>query len=259
MTDNMFSVTALPGVPAIRPGDDLIGIIIGAMSRSIGSFKDGDVLVLAQKIVSKSEGRQIALTSISPSARAKELARETGKDPRIVELILSEAQQVVRVRQDLIIVRHRLGLTLANAGIDQSNVGIGEGYGSEDQVILLPVDPDSSAATLHEGIYAATGRSVAVLIIDSIGRAWRMGTIGTAIGVAGMPALVDLRGRKDLNGRALQSSELAWADEIAAAASLAMGQANEGYPVVLVRGLPILLAKGAAADLIRPLQMDLFQ
>jgi coenzyme F420-0:L-glutamate ligase / coenzyme F420-1:gamma-L-glutamate ligase len=216
------------------------------------------VLVLAQKIVSKAEGRQVALDSVTPSAHALELSKETGKDARFVELILNEATEIVRVRSNLIIVRHRLGLVLANAGIDQSNVGDGEGYGKEQQVLLLPLDPDASAAGLREAIFAATRARIAVIIIDSLGRAWRLGTVGTAIGVAGIPALLDLRGTADLNGRPLQASDLGLADEIAAAASLAMGQAGEGMPMVLIRGLPSFGNEGKAADLIRPAKMDLF-
>lgn len=259
MTSLSYTITALTGVPAIHPGDDLARAALAAMKASGLAFADSDVLVCAQKVVSKAEGRQVALDSVSPGPRALELAAETGKDARLVELILSEAQEVVRTRPNLIVVRHRLGLVLANAGIDQSNVGEGEGYGAGPQALLLPLDPDASAARLRDAILAETGRQVAVLVIDSLGRAWRMGTTGTAIGVAGMPALLDLRGRPDLNGRLLESSELGLADELAAAASLAMGQAGEGRPLVLVRGLPPLGEPGTAADLIRPLQMDLFR
>jgi len=259
VTGFSYSITALPGVPAVRPGDDLARVALDAMQAGRLAFAHGDVLVLAQKIVSKAEGRQVALADVTPGPRALELAVETGKDARLVELILSEAQEVVRTRPNLIVVRHRLGLVLANAGIDQSNVGAGEGYGEGAQALLLPLDPDASALALHQAIHAATGQHVAVLVIDSLGRAWRMGTCGTAIGVAGMPALLDLRGRPDLNGRLLESSELGLADELAAAASLAMGQAGEGRPMVLVRGLPAFGDPGSAADLIRPLQMDLFR
>lgn len=259
MTSFSYTVTALSGVPAIRPGQDLARAAIAAVQASGLALTDGDVLVCAQKVVSKAEGRQVALADVTPGARALELAAKTGKDARLVELILSEAQEVLRTRPNLIIVRHRLGLVLANAGIDQSNVGAGEGYTDGAQALLLPVDPDASAARLRAALREATGKEVAVLVIDSLGRAWRMGTAGTAIGVAGMPALLDLRGRPDLNGRLLESSELGLADEVAAAASLAMGQAGEGRPLVLVRGLPAMGDPGTAADLIRPLQMDLFR
>lgn len=259
MTGFSYSITALPGVPSVRPGDDLARLALDAMQAGRLAFADGDVLVLAQKVVSKAEGRQVALADVTPGPRALELAAETGKDARLVELILSEAQEVLRTRPNLIIVRHRLGLVLANAGIDQSNVGAGAGFGEGAQALLLPLDPDASAARLRDALQAATSKHIAVLVIDSLGRAWRMGTAGTAIGVAGTPALLDLRGRPDLNGRQLESSELGLADEVAAAASLAMGQAGEGRPLVLVRGLPAMGQPGTAADLIRPLQMDLFR
>lgn len=238
----------------VRPGDDLCQKVIDALNAATMDLEDGDVVVLAQKIVSKAEDRQVALADVTPSPAALELAGKTGKDPRVVELILSEADEVVRVRPNLIIVRHKLGLVLANAGIDQSNVGAGEGA----QALLLPVDPDASAAKLRAALHEATGRTVAVLVIDSLGRAWRVGTTGTAIGVAGLPALLNLRGQPDLNGRKLESSELGLADEIAAAASLVMGQAAEGTPIVVVRGLNYTADGSTARTLLRPREMDLF-
>lgn len=255
MTPSGYSILVATGVPGIQPGDDLARVSLDAIHRTGLEVMDGDVLVVAQKIVSKAEGRQVALEMVTPGAAALELAARTGKDARLVELILSETQTVMRVRPNLIVVRHRLGMVLANAGIDQSNVGNGEGA----QALLLPIDPDASAARIRDAIRTATGKQVAVLVIDSLGRAWRMGTVGTAIGVAGIPALLDLRGRRDLNGRLLEASELGLADEIAAAASLAMGQCDEGQPIVLVRGLPVMSDPGCAADLIRPLHMDMFQ
>lgn len=238
----------------VRPGDDLCQKVIDALNAATMDLEDGDVVVLAQKIVSKAEDRQVALADVTPSPAALELAGKTGKDPRVVELILSEADEVVRVRPNLIIVRHKLGLVLANAGIDQSNVGAGEGA----QALLLPVDPDASAAKLRAALHEATGRTVAVLVIDSLGRAWRVGTTGTAIGVAGLPALLNLRGQPDLNGRKLESSELGLADEIAAAASLVMGQAAEATPIVVVRGLNYTEDGSTARTLLRPREMDLF-
>lgn len=258
MSGFTYTVTAIPNVPLVRPGDDLSRIALDAMRDGRIAIADGDILVLAQKIVSKAEGRQVDLASVVPGTKALEIAASTGKDARLVELILSESQEVMRTRPNLIVVRHRLGLVLANAGIDQSNVGAGSGFGGGAQALLLPIDPDRSATLLMNAIRTATGRQVAVLIIDSLGRAWRMGTTGTAIGVAGIPALLDLRGQPDLNGRRLESSELGFADEIAAAASLAMGQGGEGRPLVLVRGIPPSAPAGVATDLIRPLQMDLF-
>jgi coenzyme F420-0:L-glutamate ligase/coenzyme F420-1:gamma-L-glutamate ligase len=189
-----------------------------------------------------------------PSPRAIELAPQCAKDPRLVELILSEASEVMRVRPGVLIVRHRLGLVLANAGIDQSNID----HGAGPHALLLPVDPDESCRRIRAGLRDQTGADVAVLIIDSLGRAWRQGTTGTAIGVSGMTALLDLRGKPDLYERKLETSELGLADEVAAAASLMMGQANEGTPVVLVRGLRYPRAEGSAADLVRPRHMDLF-
>lgn len=256
-----YRVVALSNVPMIRPGDDLAGIALTVLRDAGLTFEDGDVLVLAQKIVSKAEGRQVPLSTVSPGPKALELAARTGKDARLVELILSEAEEVVRTRPGLVIVRHRTGLVLANAGIDQSNVGSGEGFADDEagRALLLPVDPDASAAQISQALFEQTGRRIAVLIIDSLGRAWRMGTTGTAIGVAGMPALLDLRGKPDLNGRMLESSEVGLADEIAAAASLAMGQADEGRPMVLIRGLSTTSDGGKASDLVRPAEQDLFR
>lgn len=256
-----YRVLALANVPAIRPGDDLAEIALSVLTAAGMVFEPGDVLVLAQKIVSKAEGRQVSLSTVAPGARARELSSTTGKDARLVELILSEAKDVVRARPGLIIVRHRSGLVLANAGIDQSNLGSGDGFDGDGagQVLLLPLDADASAARISDALHTRTGLNIPVVIIDSLGRAWRMGTTGTAIGVAGLPALLDLRGKPDLNGRMLESSELGLADEIAAAASLAMGQADEGRPIVVLRGLPVMQAGGKAADLVRPQELDLFQ
>ncbi|QKR98855.1 coenzyme F420-0:L-glutamate ligase [Sphingomonas sp. CL5.1] len=254
MSGRGYSVTALAGVPVVRPGDDLCRVVMQATQASGMALEDSDVVVLAQKIVSKAEGRQVALDSVAPSPAALEMAARTGKDARLVELILSESDEVVRERPNLLIVRHRLGLVLANAGIDQSNVLPGEG----PQALLLPIDPDASAARLRDALREATGRTVAVLVIDSLGRAWRMGTTGTAIGVAGLPAVLDLRGRPDLTGRKLESSELGLADEIAAAASLAMGQADEGTPIVILRGLSYAADGSSARAIVRPRGMDLF-
>jgi coenzyme F420-0:L-glutamate ligase/coenzyme F420-1:gamma-L-glutamate ligase len=247
-----YSVIALAGVPLVQPGDDLCQVVTAALAASGMALQDGDVVVLAQKIVSKAEGRQVALDSVVPSPAALKLAEQAGKDPRLTELILSETDAVVRVRPGLVIVRHRLGLTLANAGIDQSNVAPGA-------ALLLPLDPDASAAALRGALRAATGCTVAVLVIDSLGRAWRLGTTGTAIGVAGLPAVLDLRGKADLTGRRLESSELGLADEVAAAASLAMGQAAEGTPIVIVRGLVYEPSDASARSIVRPHELDLFQ
>jgi coenzyme F420-0:L-glutamate ligase/coenzyme F420-1:gamma-L-glutamate ligase len=252
VTASSYSVTALSGVPLVRRGDDLCAVVTDALATSGMDLEDGDIVVLAQKIVSKAEGRQVMLDSVTPSPAAEDLATRTGKDPRLVELMLAETEEIVRVRPNLVIVRNHLGLVLANAGIDQSNVAPGA-------ALLLPVDPDASAAALRAALNAATGKTVAVLVIDSLGRAWRMGTTGTAIGVAGMPAVLDLRGKPDLTGRKLESSELGIADEVAAAASLAMGQADEGTPIVIVRGLAYEPCEHSARTLVRPRVMDLFR
>jgi coenzyme F420-0:L-glutamate ligase/coenzyme F420-1:gamma-L-glutamate ligase len=239
-------------IPAIRQDTDLALATLAALEHSDEALREGDVLVYAQKIVSKAEGRSVRLDSVSPSAAAVTLAAETGKDARLVELILQESTEVLRRREGLLIVRHRLGFSLANAGIDASNVEAGH-------VLLLPADPDASAARLREDLRARTGVDVAVLIIDSLGRPWRMGTVGTAIGVSGIPALLDLRGQPDLNGRPLESTEIGLADELAAAASLVMGQADEGTPIVLARGVPYARREGSARDLLRPSDKDLFR
>jgi coenzyme F420-0:L-glutamate ligase / coenzyme F420-1:gamma-L-glutamate ligase len=248
-------LTALDGLPTVRPGADLAGLILDGLARSNVVLRDGDILVLAQKIVSKAEGRVVRLREVEPSARARELAAKTHKDPRVVELILRESTEVVRARPGVIIVAHRLGFVMANAGIDASNV---EGDG-EESVLLLPENPDASAVRLRDRLRAATGVDLGLIINDSFGRAWRLGTVGTAIGVAGLPGLLDLRGRPDRTGRALQVTELGVADEVAAAASLIMGQAAESRPVVHIRGFPYARRDGSAAELVRPKDQDLFR
>jgi coenzyme F420-0:L-glutamate ligase/coenzyme F420-1:gamma-L-glutamate ligase len=245
-------LTPLDGIPMIAAGDDLAAIILAALKNSDCGLAAGDVLVLAQKIVSKAEGRTVDLRTVTPSPRAVALARETHKDPRIVELILAESTEVLRHRPGVLIVAHRLGFVLANAGIDRSNVG-------DESALLLPADPDRSCAELRQSIGAAAGVDVGVMIVDSIGRAWRNGTIGTAIGVSGLPGLLDLRGTPDLFGRALETTEVGFADELAAAASLVMGQGGEGRPVVLARGLGYGRRDGTAHELIRAREKDLFR
>jgi coenzyme F420-0:L-glutamate ligase/coenzyme F420-1:gamma-L-glutamate ligase len=250
-----LTLKALAGVPKIEAGDDLAELVLAALAANGLALAPGDVVVLAQKIVSKAEGRTVDLATIEPSDRARELAAISDKDPRVVELILAESTEVLRARPGAIIVAHRLGFVCANAGIDQSNVGTD----GDEQVLLLPRDPDGSAAAIRRALAARTGIDVAVLIIDSIGRAWRTGTIGTAIGVSGLPGLLDLRTRPDLFGRPLKTSELGLADELASAASLIMGQADEGRPVVLARGVPYDRRDGSARELIRPKEIDLFR
>jgi coenzyme F420-0:L-glutamate ligase/coenzyme F420-1:gamma-L-glutamate ligase len=253
-----LTLTPLPGLPLISPGDDLASLILHALDQAHLALLDGDVLVLAQKIVSKAEGRLVDLSQVMPSPRALELAQSTAKDPRLVEVILSESRQVLRTRPGAIIVEHRLGFVCASAGVDHSNVHGAAGV-PEDWVLLLPEDPDASASTLRRRLQAASGARLGVLIIDSHGRAWRMGTVGVAIGVSGLPALVDMRGWADLFDFHLQITQVGVADELAAAASLVMGQAAEGTPVVHVRGFPYPLREASLGELLRPRDQDLFR
>ena len=246
---------ALGDIPVVQPGNDLAAIIADALERDGVRLQGGDVIVVAQKIVSKAEDRFVALAAVTPSARAVEIAGETGKDPRLVEVILSESKRVVRTRRDLIIVEHPLGIVLANAGVDQSNVGSDASH----RVLLLPRDPDASARALRAALAARYGCDIAVVVNDSVGRAWRRGTIGIALGAAGLPSLLDLRGQPDMFGRQLRSSIVGLADEIAATASLMMGQADEGRPVVLIRGLSLPREDVPAQSLVRPEQEDLFR
>ena len=253
-----LSLTPLTGIPLIHPGDDLAAIVLAALPRAGLSLQDGDILVFAQKVVSKSEGRLVNLVGITPSPRASELALQIDKDPRLVELILRESNAVLRTRPGTIIVEHRLGFVCANAGIDHSNVA-GEANGLEEWVLLLPENPDASAGRLRSQLEAASGAALGVLVIDSHGRAWRLGTVGVAIGISGLPGLLDLRGKSDLFGYNLRITQVGVADELAAAASLMMGQAGEGTPIIHVRGFPYLLREGSLAEIIRPEEQDLFR
>jgi coenzyme F420-0:L-glutamate ligase/coenzyme F420-1:gamma-L-glutamate ligase len=253
-----LTLTPLKALPIIQPGDDLAEMIINTLDSNDLSLQEGDILVLAQKIVSKAEGRLINLTEVQPSERAMHYAEITGKDPRLLELILSETKSVLRTRQNLIIVEHRLGFVSANAGIDHSNVS-GPWGDPEDWFLLLPEDPDQSAENLRKTLEEKFDCRIGVLIIDSHGRAWRLGTVGTTIGFSGMPGLVDLRGQPDLFNYRLRVTQVAAADELAAAASLVMGQAQEGTPVVHARGFPYPLREGNLQELIRPEELDLFR
>lgn len=240
------------GFPEIRPQDPLPRILANAFASTGGGLRDGDIVVVAQKIVSKSEGRLVRLADVSPSVEAETLASETDKDPRLVELILRESTEIVRKRPGLIIARHRNGCVVANAAIDLSNAG------DEATAVLLPENADASAQAIAMGLGVITGAAVAAIVIDSMGRAWRNGTLGTAIGCYGLPALFDRRGQRDREGVELQSSEIGLGDEIAAAASLLMGQGDESLPAVLVRGLDWAEGSGVATDLVRPREQDLF-
>jgi coenzyme F420-0:L-glutamate ligase / coenzyme F420-1:gamma-L-glutamate ligase len=249
-------LTALPDFPQVASGDDLAALTSQALVRAGLTLQADDVLVFAQKVVSKAEGRRVDLSSVAPTAPALELARTVQKDPRIVELVLRESRRVVRAAKDVLIVEHRLGLVMANAGIDQSNV---TDPASGEFALLLPEDPDASAARLRDRLRTLTGCEPAVLVSDSFGRPWRLGTVGVAIGCAGFPATLDLRGQTDLFGRPLRVSVVGYADEIASAASVLMGQGSEARPVILVRGLAARAPHQAAAALIRPRQEDLFR
>lgn len=247
---------AVPGLPMVQAGDDLPALIADGLRRQGQTLHERDVVVVAQKIVSKAEGRTVDLASVTASPQAVALAREVGKDPRLVEVILSESERVVRSRPNLMIMQHRLGFVMANAGVDHSNVAPRDGV---DRVLLLPRDPDASAASIRRALAERCGVSPGVIINDSFGRPWRRGTAGVAIGSAGLPSLIDLRGQPDLFGRTLEVSIVGFADEIAAAASLLQGQAAEACPVVVVRGLTWSAPEANAAELVRPPQEDLFQ
>lgn len=251
-----LELIALPDFPLVRPGDDLAQLIAAAAGNSGTKLVNDDIVVVAQKIVSKAENRIVDLATVTASARAAEIAAKCGKDPRLVEVILAESRRIVRCVPNVLIVEHRLGFVMANAGVDQSNVGPQDGA---ERALLLPADPDRSAAALREGLSARTGCRVGVVINDSFGRAWRSGTVGVAIGLAGLPALVDKRGEPDLFGRTLRVTVIGWVDEIAAAASLLMGQADEARPVVIVRGLRWAAPSSSSAELIRAATEDLFR
>ena len=254
----------LPQMPLVRPGDSLPEMFLASLLTARITLEDGDILVVSQKIVSKAEGRLVDLATVTPSKDAIELAKRSEKDPRLVELILHESKAVLRVRPGTIIVEHRLGFVCASAGIDHSNVspaisGAGSGVRSEDWVLLLPEDPDRSALDIRRKIKVATGNRIGVMIIDSHGRAWRLGTIGTAIGISGLPGVVDERGWQDLFGYRLKITLVAAADELAAAASLVMGEAAEGIPAVHVRCFPYPLRESSLIELLREKENDLFR
>jgi len=282
-------LTPFSSIPIIRPGDDLTEILLAALYASHLPLHDNDVLVITSKIVSKAEGRLVNLAAITPSTEALKLATRSDKDARMVELILRESRAVLRVRPGTIIVEHRLGFVCANAGIDHSNVGnrsddfpglaakagsrstpattpaLAGGArevattNSEEWVLLLPENPDRSATVIRAKLEAASGKRLGVMIVDSHGRAWRLGVVGTCIGLSGLPAIVDKRGDPDLFGYRLRITLIAAADELAAAASLVMGQADEGTPVVHVRGFPYPLREGSLGELLRPREQDLFR
>jgi len=258
MTIPQVMLMSLPDFPLVKPGDDLAQLIVNSLQASGLTLQAGDVLVVTSKIVSKSEDRYLDLRTLTPSPRAREIAAQTGKPPEMVEAVLRESTEVSRVGNNSLIVRHRLGFTSANAGIDQSNTG----PESEYKVLLLPIDPDASAARLREALRERTGIAPGIVISDTHGRPFRLGNVGVAVGAAGIPALLDLRGREDLFGRKLQHTDIGLADELAAAADLLSGQAAEGLPVTLIRGVklpPGAPTEGKAADLVRPANLDLYR
>ncbi len=247
----MIALIPLHGIPLIQPGDDLPALLAAVLQPH--QPQPDDVLVVTSKIVSKAEGRFVSLRAVRPSVQAEEIAARTGKDARLVQVILDESQQVMRAVPNVLITRHRLGFVSANAGVDHSNVGA-----DPDLVLLLPRDPDASAQSIRTALHDRLGIAPAIVISDSHGRPHRLGTVGVAIGVAGMPGVEDWRGRPDLFGYRLQHTEIGLADMVASAATLMMGQAAEGVPAVLVRGLRFTARDGSAAEIIRPAALDLF-
>ena len=255
MANTRIVMQALPDFPMVKQGDDLAALIIEALERIGLSLENGDILAISSKIVSKSEGRLVDLRSVTPSQRAHQLAEETRKDPRIVELILGESVEIARTAPHVLIVRHRLGFTCANAGIDQSNIG----FDSEGTVLLLPEDPDRSARTLQETLSRHYDARIGILISDTHGRPFRLGNLNVAIGLAGIAPLIDQRGEKDLFGRVLQATITPLPDELAAASGLISGQADEGQPVVHIRGVAWTCASSSAQGLVRSAEEDLYR
>lgn len=250
-----LSLYALTGIPLVQTGDDLVGFMLNSLEQMGLMLEPHDILIVSSKVISKSEGRWVDLRTVTPSPEAEHLARETDKDARLVELILQESASVSRYRKGVLIVRHRLGFTSANAGIDHSNVGMG----GDDWVLLLPRDPDDSARRMRADLGARCGVAPGIVISDTHGRPFRQGNAGVAIGLAGLPGLLDLRGQEDLFGRELRATIVAVADAVAAAAGLVSGEADEGQPVVLLRGLMLPEADDTAAGLNRDPDQDLYR
>jgi coenzyme F420-0:L-glutamate ligase/coenzyme F420-1:gamma-L-glutamate ligase len=252
-----LSFLPVAGLPEVRPGDDLSVLLQQALATGANpDLREGDVIVVAQKIVSKSENRYADLAGVDASAEARAIAQRCKKDPRLVELVLRESSEVLRIAPDVLIVRHRLGFVVANAGIDQSNLPlVGE------RALLLPLDPDQSAQTLRLRLEHTYRLRLAVLISDSFGRAWRLGVCGVCIGCSGLQPLIDMRGTLDRSKRPLQVTQIAVADQLCATATLVCGEAAEGRPIVIIRGVPsAYVADGdGARALVRPLQQDLFR
>jgi coenzyme F420-0:L-glutamate ligase/coenzyme F420-1:gamma-L-glutamate ligase len=254
-----LDVAAVPGVPLVGCGDDLPAVVVGALESAGMALADGDVIVVTSKVVSRAEGRFLELPRVEPSPRAVELSHTIGKDPRLVELILRESTAVSRQAKGVLVVRHRLGFVVANAGIDVSNaVPPDAPPGSGPWALLLPVDPDASARAIRARLAAWSGVHVGVVVSDSFGRPFRLGTVGAAIGVSGLPPLWDRRGERDLFGRPLEQTMTALGDQVAAVADLVAGQASEGRPLVLVRGLRFDSSEQGAQALLRPSDEDLY-
>lgn len=249
----MIQIWPVPGIGEVAPGSDLAVVLGDALAGM--APEAGDIVVVTSKIVSKAEGRHVRLFEIVPGARAQEIATAIAKDARLVELVLRESVAIVRQAKGVLITRHRLGLVMANAGIDASNIGTGE----DDRVLLLPEDPDASAATLRAGLRARLGIDLSVVLSDSFGRPWRHGVVNVAIGASGIPALIDRRGDVDRDGRVLQVTQIAYGDLLASAAGLAMGEAAEGIPAVLVKGAALGMGDIGAGAVIRPEAEDLFR
>ena len=247
-----LSIIPVHGIPEVRPHDDLVALLYAALNTAGETLQDGDILVVAQKVVSKSEGRLVRLSDVVPQERALEMARESGKDARQIEVVLSEAKQIVRWERGVLIVETRHGFVCANAGVDRSNAG------APDTVVLLPVDPDASAARIREEIARRKGVGVAVVITDTFGRAWREGHTNIAIGIAGLPALKRYMGQRDPEGYELRVTEIAVADEIAGAAELVMGKLDR-CPVAIVRGLTFEESDETAHEYVRPASKDMFR
>ena len=251
-----LQLIAIEGIPLIEPGDNLAKIIIKAVKEQKIKLKSGDILVIAQKIVSKSENRYAYLKEVIPSSEAFRIAKKTEKDPKLVQLILNESARVIRYKKGLMVVENKLGFVHANAGIDKSNIEINN---DNPKVLLLPKNPDGSALSIKKGIFRKIELNLGIIINDSSGRAWRKGIVGIAIGSSGVEALSDLRGKKDLYGNTLEITEVGKADEIASAASLLMGQADEGFPVILVKGITASNEVSDVKSLLRDRSEDLFR
>lgn len=254
MPSAFFETMAISGVPMVQAGDDIPAIILTALANEEITPKSGDIVVIASKIISKAEGRSVALDTINPSEEALYVAQEVDKDPRIVELILAESRGISRMRKGVLVTEHRLGFVSANSGIDASNVDA-----SQENILLLPLDPDQTAQNIVDALKKATGHDIAVVITDTHGRPFRLGNVGVAIGVAGMQALWDRRGERDLFGREMVATTLGYGDLVASAAHLVMGEGAEGLPLVLIRGLKFPQGQGKADDLNRPPKMDLYR